>query len=184
MNSEFRGNIITMNLPKQLVYSYAKIKSSELICGGVITTENVRDFVNAINDCIPSQKNIIQYSIYKFNRIKYLANKQRFLNDIKGFSPYECMILWTDFNDILLFFGLSGKVFLGWDKTNNKYRGHLIKSDSKQFDKQELKQTHSQSMEAIGEGIEEAIDDDMHRVFEYMRMAQERMERMARIDNQ
>ena len=114
-----------MSLPRQLIQSFEDIKSSQLIAGN-ITKENVQSFVDLINKAIPSPVNSISYTLYRFNRGKYLLDKSRFVNDIKDFSPYDAMILWTDFSDILEFFKLNGKIFLGWDRGTNRYRGFVL----------------------------------------------------------
>ena len=110
---------------KQLIECFEDIKSSSL-ANGVIRQESIRDFVDILNRAIPSQFNTALYTIYRFNRSKYLLNKAKFVAEIKDFAPYDAMILWTDFSDILAFFGLVGKIFLGWDKKNNHYRGFIL----------------------------------------------------------
>lgn len=114
-----------MSPPKQLTESFAKIKELPLLAG-YITRANVAVFVELLNKAIPSSMNPTAHAVYRFNRSKYIADKTRFVNDIKGFETYEAMILWTDFADILAHFGLENKIFLGWDKNNNRYRGYVI----------------------------------------------------------
>jgi hypothetical protein len=36
------------------------------------------------------------------------------------------MILWTDYDDILKYFELTDKIFLGWDRFINRYKGYTI----------------------------------------------------------
>lgn len=114
-----------MALPSQLITAFDTLKASALVAGD-ISKANVRFFVDTLNQSIPSSINPITYAIYRFNRTKYISNRAHFLNDIKDFVPYDAMILWTDFKDILAFFKLSGKIFLGWDKANNRYRGFIL----------------------------------------------------------
>lgn len=113
-------------LPKQLLNSYSQIQSCDLVANNSITPNSVKAFVDAINHAIPAPSNPMFYSIYRFNRSKYLADKQRFLADIKSFEPYDAMILWTDFKDILEHFSLTGKIFLGWNKSTSRYRGYVL----------------------------------------------------------
>ncbi len=118
-----------MSLPKLLIESFAEIKASPLV-RGEITKENVHEFAERLNRAIPSSLNVSMYAIYRFNRSKYLTDKSRFVSEIKDFAPYDAMILWTDFNDILAFFNLTGKIFLGWDKNKNRYRAFILPANS------------------------------------------------------
>lgn len=164
-----------MTLPKQLIESFEEIKASPLVSGD-ITKENVQTFVDALNRAIPSPMNQMTYTVYRFNRIKYLADKQRFINDVKEFTPYDALILWTDFKDILSFFKLEGKIFLGWDKSNNRYRAY-IHSQAPQI--QILRRGETLSGVAdqktlpteLNEkhfALQESIDDDMDRIYLHM----------------
>ena len=120
-----------MSLPKQLIQSFEDIKTS-LLVSGVLTKENVQLFVDNLNRAIPPSSNAISYAIYRFNRSLYIADNKKFLDHIKGMGPYESMILWTDFKDILDFFKLTGKIFLGWDKVNSRYRAFIHSEPPKQ----------------------------------------------------
>lgn len=175
-----------MTLPKQLTQSFDEINASPLIAGS-ITKKDVQLFVDCINRAIPSPRNPMLYSVYRFNRTKYIADKERFVNDIKGFSPYEAMILWTDFKDILSFFQLENKIFLGWDKANNRYRGFALSSEqsvrvlrrgetlSDVATQTDQPVDTTQPSQIDDHDVHEGMDDDMHRVYEYMRRAQERI---------
>jgi hypothetical protein len=108
-----------------------------------------------------------------------MYDQERFLNDIKGLGPYEAMILWTDFKDILTYFNLTGKMFLGWDKKINRYKGFISKTPPPTQSIQILRRG-----EKIGEGksipvneltdtpleikVAESMDDDMVRVYDHM----------------
>ena len=118
-----------MSLLKQLVECFNEIRSSKIVLGKVDKT-SVQDFVELLNRSIPSQLNTALYAVYRFNRSKYLTDKSKFVEDIKGFHPYDAMILWADFGDILSFFGLTGKIFLGWDKNKNRYRAFMISNNA------------------------------------------------------
>jgi uncharacterized short protein YbdD (DUF466 family) len=95
-----------------------------LIVNFRINNTTIEEFVTELNKAIPIKSNILAFTIYKFNRNKYLANKQKFIDDIVGTSYYENMILWTDYNDILKYFNLTDKIFLGWDKYTNHYKAY------------------------------------------------------------
>jgi hypothetical protein len=167
-----------MSLPKQLIDSFAEINASPLV-NGVITKENVQSFVDALNHAIPSSLNVSMYAIYRFNRSKYLLDKPRFVSEIKGFSPFESMILWTDFNDILAHFKLSGKIFLGWDKNKNRYRGFILSSSTEADTPVNIlrkgeklqPQVSSNTMTTL-----ESMENDTDRVYDYM---QKRMAAIA-----
>ncbi len=163
-----------MSLPKHLIHSFEQIKSSPIIFGN-ITKDTVQLFVDILNNAIPSPMNPVAYTIYRFNRSKYIANKERFLNDIKNFKPYDAMILWTDFKDILSFFNLEGKIFLGWDKKNNKYRGFII---SPEINEKPLPQIQILRKGETLSGIATAMDNEMDQVYNYMH------ERIAAIQKQ
>ncbi len=120
-----------MALPSQLIQSFEALKASPL-AAGEMSKLNVRYFVEMLNRAIPTSMNPVVYAVYRFNRTKYITDRERFIQDIKDFVPYEAMILWTDFKDILAFFNLAGKIFLGWDKANNRYRGYVLSQDSTQ----------------------------------------------------
>lgn len=191
-----------MSLPKQLLQSFDEIKTS-LLVSGVITNESIRVFIDSLNRSIPSPLNPTSYSIYRFNRSKYIADKERFVKDIKNFVPYEALILWTDFQDILSAFDLNGKIFLGWDKNTNRYRGYALKNPNEPSTSNDLSPKlglppmHPNSSVQIlrrGETVNSAkaeakeqtntfispeeMDDDMERVYDYMQ------NRMAKLSQQ
>ncbi len=111
-----------MSIPRQLIKSFEIIRDCKLVVSKDPTEENLKEFGKAMNNSIPDQSNQISFMIYKFMRGMYLNDKKRFLNYILGMPHYESMILWTDYNDILQFFELSGVIFLGWNKSVNKYQ--------------------------------------------------------------
>ena len=178
-----------MSVTKQLINSFETIKVCPLVSGD-ITKEHVNNFVDLLNRAIPSPLNPMAYTLYRFNRTKYIADKQKFVADIKGFQPYESMILWLDFKDILEYFKLDGKIFLGWDKKNNRYRGFVLPSDpvepnqvkilrrgetlqSASLDNETLPTTidekHFDAIpECEGEKMLNEIDDDMDKIYLHM----------------
>lgn len=141
-----------MSLPKQLVECFEKIKLIDL--ENNITQANIKEFVQLLNQSIPSAMNPVAHAIYRFNRTKYIADKSRFVSEIKDFHPYSAMILWTDFKDILSFFGLEQKIFLGWDKNNSRYRGYVLQTPSKD--------------KAPTVDYSNDMDDDVDRIYNYM----------------
>jgi hypothetical protein len=90
------------------------------------TDANLKEFGKAINNAIPDYSNLISYMIYKFMRGMYLRNKPKFIQYIAGMQYYEAMILWADYDDILNYFELTGVIFLGWNKSVNKYQAARI----------------------------------------------------------
>ena len=175
-----------MSLPKQLIQSFEDIKSLHLVLGE-LTQANVQLFVDLLNKSIPSPMNPMAYTLYRFNRSKYISNKQKFLDDIKNFAPYDSMILWTDFKDILTFFKLDGKIFLGWDKNNNRYRGFILAEPPQQIkilrrgeklsSLEDLKnekwpgkinETHFIDVAKETINLQDSIDDDMDRIYLHM----------------
>lgn len=121
-----------MSLPKQLIDSFTEIKKSRAVQND-FSEDALQEFASILNRAIPSPLNSSAYAVYRFNRFKYLANKDRFIADIKDFQPYDSLILWTDFGNILEYFNLKQKFFLGWDKMKNKYRAcPLLKNRQKQ----------------------------------------------------
>ncbi len=168
-------------LPKRLVQSFQNIKLGKLVAGGDVSQENISDFVENLNAAIPIPSNSNAYSVYRFNRFKYSADKERFMKDIEGFQPYEAMVLWTDYTDILKYFKLTGKIFLGWDKRNNRYRAYVFNpvpaaatstENDAETDEPVSEPVRPDSPEPKKErSIEEAFDkevDDTTRLFEYM----------------
>lgn len=123
-----------MSIPRQLVKSFEIIKDCKLVVSKDPTEDNLREFGKAMNNAIPDQTNQISYMIYKFMRGMYLSDKEKFLNHICGMNHYEAMILWTDYDDILKFFDLTGTIFLGWNKTVNKYQAAKIDLTKKKPD--------------------------------------------------
>ncbi len=149
-----------MSLPNQLIKSFEAIKTLPLLKGD-FSHETVQSFVKELNFAIPSPLNPVSFAIYRFNRTKYLLNKARFVSEINTFSPYDAMILWTDFKDILQYFGLEGKIFLGWDKVNKRYRGFLLAEEPK-VEEQPPKQFPS-AVDSL-----EEVEDEMTRIYDYM----------------
>ena len=173
-----------MSLPKQLIQSFEDIRKS-LLVSGVVTKENVQVFVDNLNRAIPPSSNAISYAIYRFNRSLYIADNQKFLDHIKGLGLYESMILWTDFKNILDFFNLTGKIFLGWDKVNSRYRAFIRAEPPKQVrilrrgenirdtDTPLSPATKEKSDSLIPEllpdtKLEDAMESEMDRVYDYM----------------
>ena len=174
-----------MSLPKQLLISFEKIKKSKLV-SGVATKDTVQEFIYYLNEAIPSFKNISGYAVYRFARTAYHADKNKFLNYIKEFHPYDAMVLWTDYQDILTMFDLNGKIFLGWDKNNNRYRGFVLTKDEStqtsdgESPLQNSPPSNQETQEEVmssGKSIPDQIDNDMDRIYDYM---QERLANIAK----
>ncbi len=115
-----------MSLPKQLIESFEAIHKSRVVRDKDYSVDALNEFADVLNSAIPSPPHALAYAVYRFNRHKYLADKDRFMVDITGFCPYDAMVLWTDFGHILKHFGLEGKIFLGWDKHVHKYHAHPL----------------------------------------------------------
>lgn len=115
-----------MSIPRQLVKSFEIIKNCKLVVSKDPTEDNLKEFGKAMNNSIPDDSNQISYMIYKFMRGMYLKDKPKFIKYINEMHHYESMILWTDYDDILNYFGLTGIVFLGWNKSVNKYQAAKI----------------------------------------------------------
>lgn len=115
-----------MSIPRQLITSFDIIRNSKLVVMKEPTDANLKEFGKAINNAIPDYSNLISYMIYKFMRGMYLRNKPKFIQYIAGMQYYEAMILWADYDDILNYFELTGVIFLGWNKSVNKYQAARI----------------------------------------------------------
>lgn len=115
-----------MSIPRQLITSFDIIRNSKLVVMKEPTDANLKEFGKAINNAIPDYSNLISYMIYKFMRGMYLRNKSKFIQYIAGMQYYEAMILWADYDDILNYFELTGVIFLGWNKSVNKYQAARI----------------------------------------------------------
>lgn len=115
-----------MSIPRQLVKSFDIINNCKLVVTKDPTEDNLKEFGKAMNNAIPDDSNQISYMIYKFMRGMYLRNKNKFIQFIAGMQHYESMILWTDYDDILNYFELTGVVFLGWNKSSNKYQAAKV----------------------------------------------------------
>ncbi len=115
-----------MSIPRQLIKSFDTIRDCKLVVTKNPSEANLKEFGKAINGSVPDESNQISYMIYKFMRGMYLRDKTKFLNYIAGMQYYEAMILWTDYDDILTFFDLTGVIFLGWNKSANKYQAAKI----------------------------------------------------------
>jgi hypothetical protein len=148
-----------MSLPKQLFKSYTAISNCDLIVNLRINNTTIEEFVIELNKSIPIKSNVLAFTIYKFNRNKYLSNKQKFIDDIVGTPYYENMILWTDYNDILKYFNLTDKIFLGWDKYTNRYKAYPPKqSDTTSTSKVILKSKLTNIVEDANEDIHVNIE--------------------------
>jgi len=110
-------------LPKTVYDAYKLVCDLEIVTHSIITKKGIDEFVDFINSSIPS-KYTPDYTIYLFNRKKYKVNRWKFLKDINK-SPYQGMILWTSYKDILEFFDLTGKIFLKWNKEISLYEGDM-----------------------------------------------------------
>jgi hypothetical protein len=155
-----------MSLPKQLIDSFTKIKLLPITEGNV-SNDTVCDFVNLLNKSIPSSLNTIAYTIYRFNRTKYILDKKRFINDIKGCTQYESMILWTDYKDILSYFGLENKIFLGWDKVTNQYRAFILNTTPSTPPPSPVKLVRENAIDLV-ENKDDSMDNEMNRVYNHM----------------
>lgn len=177
-----------MSLPKQLIKSYNEINNCDLVVRGKVTEENIRFFVNELNKAIPSKDNVLAFTIYKFNRNKYLSDKDRFIRDIIEFKYYENMILWTDYDDILEYFKLRDKIFLGWDRYTNKYKAYTPRNNACKLSsdgespRDSLASEDSEKKITIKSKIEEGIEaidkhmDDSDRLADYMAEKRKKLE--------
>lgn len=143
-----------MSIPRQLVKSFDIINNSKLVVTKDPSDDNLKEFGKAINNAIPDDSNQISYMIYKFMRGMYLKDKSKFIQFIAGMQYYEAMILWTDYDDILKYFELTGVIFLGWNKSSNKYQAARVDpTKKKSFDKQtnhiENKSTHIENQQEM-----------------------------------
>lgn len=152
-----------MSLPNQLIKSFEAIQTLPLLQGNV-SNESVQSFVKELNFAIPSPLNPVSFAIYRFNRTKYLRDKVRFVSEINTFSPYDAMILWTDFKDILQHFGLEGKIFLGWDKINKRYRGFPLAEEAAT---PKVEDSPPKQLPSAIDSFEE-VEDEMTRIYDYM----------------
>ncbi len=124
-----------MSIPRQLIKSFEIIQNCKLVTTNNPTEDNLKEFGKAMNNAIPESDNEISYMIYKFMRGMYLKDKPKFIEYIKNIHYYQAMILWTDYDDILEYFGLNGVVFLGWNKAVNKYQASKIDTTRKKENK-------------------------------------------------
>lgn len=138
-----------MALPEQVIRSYEAIVKLE-------STPSPIEFAQLVNQAIPPI-NTDGYVIYQFNRSKYLADKRRFVADVRGFQPYQAMILWTDKEDILKFFKLSNKIDIQWSKQLNCF---LAAKEPLRHD-------------SLGDYLDDS-DDQMDRLYKRVAMIQAR----------
>ncbi len=173
-----------MSLPRQLIKSYDAITHSTLVEKNIVNVQSIKEFAEELNKAIPEKTNILAYTVYKFNRNKYLSNKKKFIKDITNTPYYKFMILWTDYEDILNYFDLHGKIFLGWDRYFNKYNVHMSKRLQKEENngtENELNQycilkNSSPSTNSISSAEEQQPEneneknmvDDQDKLFDYM----------------
>ncbi len=146
------------------------ISNCDLVVNGKVSEENIKEFVNELNKSIPVKDNVLAFTIYKFNRNKYLANKNKFLDDIIGSQYYENMILWTDYDDILKYFKLENKIFLGWDRYTNRYKAYTPRTQSSNKKNESIADETSEYVDETRE-MHEKIDeqmDDLDRLSSYM----------------
>lgn len=118
-----------MFLIGQVVKSFKIICDCKLVITKDPTEANLKEFGKALNNAIPTESDIGPYAIYKYMRGMYLKDKKAFLQYIKTLNIYESMILWADYDDILKHFDLQDTIFLGWNKTVNKYQAAKIDPD-------------------------------------------------------
>lgn len=123
-----------MSIPRQLVKSFETISNCKLVLTKIANEDNLKEFGKAMNNAIPDTTNQISNMIYKFMRGMYLSDKQKFIDHIKSLHHYEAMILWTNYEDILTYFDLTNVIFLGWNKTVNKYQVAKIEHQLKNKD--------------------------------------------------
>jgi hypothetical protein len=118
-----------MFLIGQVVKSFKIISDCKLVVTKDPSESNLKEFGKALNNAIPTESDIGPYAIYKYMRGMYLKDKKAFLQYIDKLSIYESMVLWTDYDDILKHFDLQDTIFLGWNKTVNKYQAAKIDPD-------------------------------------------------------
>jgi hypothetical protein len=174
-------------LPTNLVDSYDIINSLDLVTQQIINKKNINDFITAINNSIPD-KCTTDYTIYLFNRKKYRVNRSRFLKDIHK-TPYQAMILWTSYRDILEFYELTDRVFLKWNKDTEMYEGDIFnvyrsytssRINNDFDDENESTETHhvkeekkDPPTEDLNKKIADKMMDDQDRLYEYMKKRRE-----------
>lgn len=171
-----------MSIPRQLVKSFEIIRDCKLVVSKDPNEDNLKEFGKAMNNSIPDQTNQISFMIYKFMRGMYLSDKQKFLDHISGMQHYEAMILWADYDDILRFFGLSDVIFLGWNKSVNKYQAAKIDLSKKKSETTNLFSINGEKQKKYNDTVEKlkSVPFDLEKQMRHLQQApQETQERVA-----
>ncbi len=163
-----------MSLPKQLIKSYTVISNCDLVVNSKVTPDTIKEFLDELNKAIPTKTNVLAFTIYKFNRNKYMADKERFMKDIIGFQYYEHMILWCDYKDILSYFNLENKIFLGWDRYNNCYKAYESKNYKPETEAPKQAEAKPATMLTLDD-LMNTLDDEQEKMMNYMKQKKEAM---------
>ncbi|GMF53176.1 unnamed protein product [Phytophthora fragariaefolia] len=113
------GNDQYQFLPEKLVKTFEAVHKCALV-SWVASENSFAEFVSLLNNVFPYETH--DFSMYMFNRENYLANKLRYIEDIKDLKPYDALILWTDPEDILRFFKLENKIKLTFDPSIRRFQ--------------------------------------------------------------
>lgn len=113
-----------MSLPKRLYNLYKEICGCELVTSGSVTTENLADFQNLVNDAQATSPNAEQNELVQqeFTRSLYYSNPVGFYHYVSNNrNRVSALILWTESKRIVKFFNLHNRVHLSWNPDTKLY---------------------------------------------------------------
>lgn len=109
-----------MSLYQPLYELYRNIDACELVSTKNPTDENMTEFVNLLNQCVPSNPKEEAYR--ELTRSMYYANPAGFFKYIMASkNRVKALVLYTESKRMVMAFGLKGKIHIKWDETTNTY---------------------------------------------------------------
>jgi hypothetical protein len=105
-------------LPKRLQNAYFQLRKSRVIKKQEYDNDAIEHFEKLLNSCLPISD--YESHLYYFIKDMYYDNKVKFIEYINE-SNLQPLILYTDNKNIIKHFNLQYKLYINWDKTENKY---------------------------------------------------------------
>jgi len=104
------------NFQNKIQKNYNKIVELDILNN--ITDESLKQFEKYLNYCLPRTQD--ENSIYYFIKQLFFKDKEKFYTYIQDINNTS-LVLITDNKTMMEHFGLTNKIFIGWNNTHKTY---------------------------------------------------------------
>ena len=108
-----------MKVPKSPYNAYNQLKKARLVTKKNVDEEALAYFETALNRAYPKDDD--EFTLYFFIRGLYYENKYKFISFIRN-TRFECLVLWTEWRNIVDFLRLRGVVNIKWQPSSKNFK--------------------------------------------------------------